>query len=251
MPQLKILLAEDNKINQLIAQKVLAKHDHQVITVNNGHEAVEAVQQDDFDAILMDIQMPRMGGLEAAHKIKELGKNYEDIPIFALTAFSDKEHAEAIEEAGMLDYLTKPFHPKDLDRMLIQYVVRPDDPSYQFNRNKTVDLGTGYLATLMDEFGPEYARSFVESSMEETRRLAKAIERGAKEKDGKKIVGAAHDLKSICGNLDLQESQRIAIKVDKLGEGMKFNRALSKDIRELASTLEMELEILAAKTEGL
>ncbi|KAL8638730.1 MAG: hypothetical protein Q9228_004146 [Teloschistes exilis] len=106
----EILLAEDNVVNQRVAAKILEKYNHGVTVANNGQEALEAVQRRRFDVILMDVQMPVMGGFEATHKIRE----YEEIeglvrtPIIALTAHAMLGDREKCIDAQMDEYLTKP-----------------------------------------------------------------------------------------------------------------------------------------------
>ncbi len=105
-PDVRILVAEDNVVNQKVAMRVLKRLGYQNITiVQNGSEAVELMQQDRFDLILMDIQMPVMDGIEATHRIRAMGKQ---IPIIALTANAVKGDAEKYISAGMNDYISKP-----------------------------------------------------------------------------------------------------------------------------------------------
>jgi len=107
--RLRILLAEDNKINQQYAMVVLNKAGHQVSIAQNGHQAVEAVRKADFDLVLMDIQMPEMDGVEAARRIRGLPAPKNAVPIFAMTAHAMQGVSEEYLNAGMNDYITKPF----------------------------------------------------------------------------------------------------------------------------------------------
>ncbi len=117
--QLTILLAEDNRVNQKLAVKVLEKFGHTVVVANNGKEAVELFRQQSFDAILMDIQMPEMDGLTATQAIRELEvKNGGHIPIVALTAHAMKGDEEKCLAAGMDYYITKPLKQKELKAVL-------------------------------------------------------------------------------------------------------------------------------------
>jgi PAS domain S-box-containing protein len=111
----KVLLAEDNKINQVVAGKFLSKWDVEMDIAENGEEALKMIQNKDYNLILMDLQMPIMDGFEATRKIRNLGGKYLKIPIIALTASAVLEiHEEAIS-AGMDDFVTKPFDPKLLN----------------------------------------------------------------------------------------------------------------------------------------
>jgi len=121
----KVLLAEDNKINQIVASELLSLMKVQVTVANNGVEAVEAVKKQDFDLILMDIQMPEKDGLTAAKEIRNLDKPGVDIiPILAMTANAmDTDYQKSLE-VGMNDHLTKPIDPDKLRLALEKWIVR-------------------------------------------------------------------------------------------------------------------------------
>jgi len=117
---LKILLAEDNVVNQKVATAILKKRGHTISVANNGKEAVSMAEEGDFDLVLMDVQMPEMDGLEATEKIREKKMS---IPIIALTAHAMKGDIDRCINAGMDGYTTKPINPKKLFES-IENVVR-------------------------------------------------------------------------------------------------------------------------------
>jgi two-component system sensor histidine kinase/response regulator len=121
----KVLLAEDNKINQMVASELLKMLDVKVTVVDNGIEAVDAVKQGDFDMILMDIQMPEMDGLAAASAIRNLDKpGMDKLPILAMTANAlDTDYQRSLD-VGMNDHLTKPIDPEKLRLALEKWIVR-------------------------------------------------------------------------------------------------------------------------------
>ena len=107
---LRILLAEDNPVNQRLATKLLEKRGHQVTVTATGRGAFERIQEETFDVVLMDVQMPDMDGLEATALIREWEKNRGSrTPIVALTAHSMKGDRDRCLAAGMDTYVTKPF----------------------------------------------------------------------------------------------------------------------------------------------
>lgn len=116
----KILLAEDNPINQKVAKMHLEKLGHKVETALNGKIAVDMFSKNSYDIIFMDIQMPEMDGLEATRKIREFEKDVNNKPliIIALTANAMKGDKEACINAGMNEYMSKPFKPDELKRVL-------------------------------------------------------------------------------------------------------------------------------------
>lgn len=124
---LRILLAEDNAVNQKLAIALLGKQGHTITVACNGREAVEAWRNTPFDVILMDGQMPDLSGLEAAEIIRreEKARGNQHVPIIAVTAHAMKGDRERFLAAGMDDYLTKPIQARDLTRALAG--IRPDD----------------------------------------------------------------------------------------------------------------------------
>jgi signal transduction histidine kinase/DNA-binding response OmpR family regulator/HPt (histidine-containing phosphotransfer) domain-containing protein len=105
---LRILLAEDNKINQKFATLVLNKAGHSVVVAENGHEAVDAVRSSTFDVVLMDIQMPELDGVRATRQIRALPEPKGSVPIIAMTAHAMAGAREEYLSAGMTDYISKP-----------------------------------------------------------------------------------------------------------------------------------------------
>jgi two-component system, sensor histidine kinase and response regulator len=122
---LRVLLAEDNAVNRMVATRMLEKRGHQVVVTLNGKEALAALQKDTYDLVLMDVQMPEMDGLEATRTIRglELGTGFHQ-RIIALTAHAMVGDRERCLEAGMDGYLTKPLRPQDLDQLLDSYPQR-------------------------------------------------------------------------------------------------------------------------------
>ncbi len=119
----KVLLVEDNKINQLIANRFLKKWDINYDVADNGAIALEKVQKNDYDVVLMDLQMPTMDGYTATAKIRNLeGHKYQQLPIIALTASAMLEERNRVYTVGMNDYVTKPFNPIELYSAINKYI---------------------------------------------------------------------------------------------------------------------------------
>lgn len=119
---LRVLLVDDNKLNRMVVQKNLERWGISCELAQNGQEALEEVQQQDFDVILMDLHMPVMNGFEAARAIKNLpGEKFRQLEIIALSAATDHLYQERIKAAGISDFINKPFKPKELLRKLTSY----------------------------------------------------------------------------------------------------------------------------------
>lgn len=113
--KLKVLLAEDNEVNQLLAKGILRYWGMETKVAANGNEVLEILNNEDFDLVLMDIQMPEKSGIEAAIEIRDLKDcKKKNIPIIALTANAVKGEEKKYIAAGMDDFLTKPFKEEDL-----------------------------------------------------------------------------------------------------------------------------------------
>lgn len=122
--KIKVLLAEDNRINQILVQKVLSKYNIDCVVVANGKLALEALLHQDFDLILMDLMMPDMNGYEAASAIRAL-KNHskKNIPILALSAVVTSSVTEACKAVGINKYLSKPFGAEELYKAIIELIA--------------------------------------------------------------------------------------------------------------------------------
>jgi len=112
---LRILLVEDNEVNQTVAKLLLNKRGHEVDVVADGSEAVAAVQRVAYDLVLMDIRMPGMDGVETTRAIRALTGHARDVPIIAVTANAILGERERYLAAGMIDYVTKPIDARHLE----------------------------------------------------------------------------------------------------------------------------------------
>jgi CheY-like chemotaxis protein len=124
---LRILVAEDNRINVMLATSLLSKLGHRIDTVANGREAIEALTRAPYDLVLMDVQMPEMDGLEATRRIRHAestGRRRDRMPIIALTASTLEGDRQVCIEAGMDDFLAKPLNPEALRAILARYTPK-------------------------------------------------------------------------------------------------------------------------------
>jgi CheY-like chemotaxis protein len=148
--KIKILLAEDNDINQLLANKILQHLGFEAKTADNGDDAIKLLMDDDFDVILMDIQMPEKNGIETSSEIRALhNEKKRAIPIIALTANALKGEEKKYFAAGMNGYLTKPFKEKELYEAIVN--VLPEEYFTPAEQPAGETGGTPVMATAPKE----------------------------------------------------------------------------------------------------
>jgi two-component system CheB/CheR fusion protein len=123
--KVKVLVAEDNRINQILVQKILSKFNFDCVAVANGKLAVDAVVQEDFDVILMDLMMPVMNGYEATSAIRSLKDHTKkNIPIIALSAVVTGSVTEACKAVGVNKYISKPFESEELYNVIMELIAK-------------------------------------------------------------------------------------------------------------------------------
>jgi len=204
----RVLLAEDNLVNQRVTALMLRRLGFEVTCANDGRAALEAAKKTRYAAILMDCQMPVMNGFEATEKIRELSEG--TIPIIAMTAAAMNKDRERCIEAGMNDYLSKPVQKAELERTLDKWIqpgpAAGTEESFEeppMSDNKPI-LDHGVIASLRELGGPDDPGLFVElvnlflsDTPERMRALGEALER----RDPTALERAAHALKSSSTNL--------------------------------------------------
>ncbi|MCI0485999.1 MAG: PAS domain S-box protein [Blastocatellia bacterium] len=242
-----VLLAEDNKVNQMLAVRLLEKEGHRVVVAANGREAVTAFERDDFDLILMDVQMPEMNGYEATAAIRETEKaTGGHIPIIAMTAHAMKGDRERCLEAGMDGYVSKPIKPGELFEAIeesfsigsaqansLQSVSPVEEV---FDRQEALSRVDGDMDLLL-----ELMELFFEGCPSQLSTMREAIARS----DGETIAEAAHSLKGAAGNLGANAAYEAAKKLEMMGREGNLHGAVEA-WEELAAKIERLKAVIAA-----
>jgi PAS domain S-box-containing protein len=232
--RLRILLAEDNPVNQEVAVAMLRKRGHEVVIANNGLEAVNAVRRDGhFDVVLMDLQMPELDGFEATEAIR--AGNGAAPPIVALTANTSPGERERCIAAGMSDYLAKPFKPHELFAVVegwrpreVPVAATPDAgaPPVDLERFRSMLQDAG-----IPETGPRMIAVYLSDTPPRMLQLVEA----AQAQDADTVMAIAHRLKSGSASLC---AVRLAALLER-AEGAAATRSMN----------EMEIAVLAAERE--
>jgi len=197
LPPLRILVAEDSLVNQKLAVGLLQKHGHTVVIADNGKAALTALASQDFDVVLMDVQMPEMDGIDATAAIRaEEKQTGRHVPIIALTAHAMKGDRERLLAAGMDDFVAKPIRLQQLLDTL-QRVLAPSGsakpPFPEPSPQEPVMDWEGALATVGGD--RELLQTVVETMLEEAPGLLEAIRKAVAAGDAPTVQRAAHTLK--------------------------------------------------------
>jgi PAS domain S-box-containing protein len=253
--RLHILLAEDNAVNQMVALRLLEKHGHTVVVAANGKETLEALENETFDLILMDVQMPEMNGLEATLTIREKEKTTgQHIPIVAMTAHAMKGDEERFLASGMDSYLTKPFRTEKLLALLDEVGRRKVNPEQALilPRDRPVMAEIDLKAALERLNGD---RALFEELTQvfkgDCPRIVEGMRHAIVSHDAKKLEHFAHALKGSSATMGAVAVSRLAGEIEHLAhsENAENARARFKSLELEVEKMFYELESLA-KDEG-
>ncbi|HTU93232.1 MAG TPA: response regulator [Gemmataceae bacterium] len=210
---LHVLLAEDNLINQRLIRAVLEKQGHSVTTVANGSAAVRAVQQDVFDLVLMDVQMPEMNGLEATHAIRAWEQQHGGhLHIIAMTAHAMKGAREDCLESGMDEYLSKPIQAAELLNMMAKLAKRRQEEEVRSS-------GTFDPCPLLHRINNDgdLLRELIRMFQEDCPRQLETLRAAVESADAGAVERAAHVLKGSVSNFAAIEAVQAAEHLETLG----------------------------------
>ncbi|MEN6350633.1 MAG: response regulator [Syntrophomonas sp.] len=254
---IRVLLVDDAALNQEVAAEILASAGAVVTTANNGREAVDAVAQFPYDVVLMDVQMPVMGGYEATALIRS-DQRHEELPIIAMTAHAMQGAREECLAAGMNDYISKPIDPANLLAVLKKW-VRPSAQQKQAevpNDDRGVktieDIELPSIPGIDVESGlrringnrklyRKFLLDFVHNYLAAPQEIESSIAAGNMED----ALRLSHTLKGVAGNISAHEIQELAARLEKAIAG-KEEPAYADLLSRLGECLEACKEALAA-----
>ena len=236
-----ILLAEDFKVNQEVIRPILEKQGFLVTIVVDGTEVLTAVQKNDYDLILMDIQMPAMNGLEATRKIRSLDNPFKaSVPIIALTAHALKGDRERFLEAGMDEYVTKPVRTNELLNAVSKFLKYEQDQTPECKPvsfpEEEIDLN--YALKLLDndtELLLANCRAIIEYLPGKMDELNQAVSA----RDYPAVERLAHSIKSAAKSMGAEKMTDTAFEIEQSG-----NRAQSQPIIEKMPLLNRQTEAM-------
>lgn len=225
----RVLVAEDNVLNQTFALDILEEAGHSVTIAGNGVQAVEALRSGEFDIVFMDVQMPEMDGLEATRRIRsgEAGEKAQRVPIVAATAFAVRGDREKCLEAGMNGYVVKPLQSRDLLMAVAKFTATDSDTEVpdmapQPTESKSVIDVEGALARLggRRELFNKLAVTFLADTPPKLAELAGRMGEG----NMQEVLRLAHGLKNSAGMIQatdmsgVAQDLEMAVREDRLTE---------------------------------
>ena len=273
----RVLLVEDNEINQQVAQEILQGAGLIVTVANNGQEGVDAAIKNQYDAILMDIQMPVMDGYAATRQIRNLESEIRNIPIIAMTAHAMAGDEQKSLQAGMNGHVTKPIDPEQLFTTLQKW-IKPVAERADIQKPSTADVPEKTDSPVLDEDGlPDslpgfdlnaglgrlmgnkrlYKKLLVDFGTKYTE-AAREIRGALDAKDFDKAHSLVHNLKGLAGNLEAKDLQAATVEMEKLVKGQTEETVSDEELNlkfsNLEDTLSQALEavqILGSKPEKM
>jgi two-component system sensor histidine kinase/response regulator len=223
-PGLRILLAEDNAINQRLAVALLQRAGHQIVAVENGKQALDLLARGGFDLVLMDVQMPEVDGLTATRIIRADPK-WDAMPIVALTAHALKGDRERCLAAGMDDYVSKPIRPEELFAAIDRQI--PGRRS-SLNRQQQQPSNTPVdLEVAIDRLGGDEAffLDLIRTLEREADSELGEIERAAAEGDAGSVQRLAHSLKGAAASMAAEPVRAAAYALELIGAEKRLHDA--------------------------
>ena len=247
IPQLKILVVDDDVLNQRMMQLLLMREGHQVDLASNGLEAFEAIKLQKYDVVFMDLQMPVMDGIEASRRIRTWENGGQHTFIVALTASYLPEKGHVLFEAGIDNYISKPFEMEQVQRLL-KYGFRarlsnasdqPTTPGQERQPENVLDIQKGIVQVGGDE---ETYRELLSDFIKGLPKRLRMIQLFYTNKDMVELARAAHNLNGIASNLGASQLSVSARKLDKQSvEG--YTESLDPLIQELQLIVGRLLEV--------
>ncbi|MBC7818926.1 MAG: response regulator, partial [Planctomycetaceae bacterium] len=267
---LRILVAEDNVVNQRLALRILEKAGHSVAVANNGEEALAALRREAFDVVLMDVQMPVIDGFEATAQIRQMERGTDrHTPIVAMTAHALKGDREKCLEAGMDDYVSKPIRNQELFSAIASAVKDKDQLPMTAGKETSVTTPTKNNGqppnkpkqeptmspkaepvvsgdnTSDDPLAgdPELRKELAVMFLEDCPKLLSEIQTAITQHDGPSLKLAAHTLKGSAGVFKVQPAFDAALRMEHIGKECDWGHSdeawnvVNKEMASLSATL--------------
>lgn len=209
-----ILLVEDNPVNQMVAMKMLSKWDCHVDLADDGLCALQMLETKDYQLVLMDLQMPNMGGIEATKRIRASKEKFANIPIVAMTAHNSKEHMQECYDAGMQHHISKPIERDSLQAVVLQYLSVSNDiqESDEIAIDNSLRIPGIDLASALERVNGDWPLlySLIARFLTENTNLGNTLKRYLADNDQTNAIILLHKVKGGAANLGIAELSSLA-----------------------------------------
>lgn len=270
LPPMRLLVVDDNTINQKVVAGLLQKDGHRIVAVSSADAAMREIEKSNFDAILMDMEMPVVDGIGATHMIRALSDTEKAAtPIIAMTANTREQDVRRCREAGMNDYLSKPINPESLHRVLLPFapkatptplanvgtpvtaapppavpivpatppVAQPElqaaIPSPQPTDADTSGFKSEALESLKKSLGRDELLDMIDGLYQKTEEIIMQAERAMTLGDLPALAARGHELKGMTGNFGLSELSDLASQIEKQSKTGEMTAELTPLVRKL------------------
>jgi signal transduction histidine kinase/DNA-binding response OmpR family regulator len=244
IPALRILLAEDNHINQQVAVHMLQILGQTVTVAENGLVALKKLEEQEFDLIFMDCRMPKMDGFEATKRIRN-NEKFAKIPIVAMTANASTQDRDECLSKGMDDYVSKPFIQTDLGHILRTWTAKKSKSGpITVNDVQLNLLDLSLLARLKGGQSPEQYHDFISDFLQEMADLSDVIKEAIDGQDSVRSHESAHTLNSVAANMGAPRLSQSALQIEVESEKrdwpemLRLHMALKNTIAETSRVYE-------------
>jgi PAS domain S-box-containing protein len=245
----RILVAEDNAVNQKVALRILERLGFRADAVADGREAVRALETIPYDLVLMDVQMPEMNGFEATRWIRDPRSDVRnhDVPIIAMTAHAMKGDREKCLAAGMTDYVSKPVTPLALSEVLRKFVKTREGAGGRPARAQSRPAQPVDLVRIrgLAEGDAAFERELIAAFLQDAGERLSALEAAVREEDWPRVGREAHALKGASANTGAEAMRRTASRLEELA-GLRERAGALDALAGLRSEFEAVCRFLAA-----
>ena len=247
MPPLKIMVVEDNLLNQKMIRTFLTRQGHQVEICNNGVEAVQTSKNEEFDLIFMDVQMPVMDGLESTRVIREFEGKNQHTPIIAMTAYALQGDSQRCLDAGMDDYVSKPLDTRRLLKVMRKWVLDHDEMVSASANVETIHLGSTDeildIGSALSRFSNdiEFFKSLLDEFLESLPDRVDEFRQLYREKNWKLLADQSHNLKGVAANFGVMKIAALARRIDAYSQE-EHSQSIPEMIRQIEFAID-ELRI--------
>jgi len=239
---MRILLADDQNEIRLLTAHQLKGNGHHVVAVANGQEALDALQRQPFDLLLMDEEMPVMNGLEALRTIRAREKDHGHIVVIALTGYDTEQDRARLLRAGFDSVIGKPFRLGALETLI--HVSPQEVPPDEKRELVSVPAQTP-VANLLDRVGGDetLARKMIATFLRDTPKRMAGLQKALQQKDSESLASLAHALKGSVGIFDAGAAREHAQKLQDLGRAADFRGSAQvyEQLKEEIAKLEANL----------